>query len=206
MVMEIESIISYCLMSVLMVSAVTTMAQQKKMEAKVQAPVFITKDVNGNTVNFEDYRGQKVMITFYRNVGCPVCNLRFHELQQQASLFKAKGLVLLAIYESSAGHMRQYIEGENFYATMIPNPDLSLYSLYNIERSNGKMMKGMFYGGIGKMSKGKKLFKKKLKQDGNSNRIGADFLINEDGQIVHAYYGKYIGDHLPIDEIEKFIN
>ncbi len=78
---------------------------------------------------------------------------------------------------------------------MIPDPDLSLYNLYNIERSSGKMMKGMFHGGIRKMSKGKKLFKKKIKQDGNSNRIGADFLINEDGQIVHAYYGKYIGDH-----------
>jgi len=56
------------------------------------------------------------------------------------------------------------------------------------ERSAGKLMKGMFYGAMSKMKEGKKLYKTKIKQNGNTNRIGADFLIDENGKILTAYY------------------
>jgi peroxiredoxin len=180
--------------------------EKMKIEPPQSAPTFMIEDVNGNSVNLSDYKGKKVMLTFYRNVGCPVCNLRFHQLQEQAALFESKGLVLLAVYESTAENMKQYLAGESPYATMIPNPDQSLYKLYEVERSGGKMMKGMFHGAMGKMKKGKKLFKTQIKQDGNTNRIGADFLIDENGNVVRAYYGKFIGDHLPIESIKQFLN
>jgi thioredoxin-dependent peroxiredoxin len=170
------------------------------------APSFTVKDVNGTTVNLADFKGKKILLTFYRNVGCPVCNLRFHELQEQADLFKTKNLVVLAIYESTPENMKTYLEGETVYATMIPNPDQSLYQLYDIDKSMGKVMKGMFHGAMGKMKAGKKLFKKKIAQDGNSNRISADFLIDEKGNVRTAYYGKYVGDHLPIVDIKQFLN
>lgn len=177
-----------------------------KISPPQDAPNFVTKDVNGTIVNLADYKGKKIMLTFSRNVGCPVCNLRFHELQAQADTFKTKGLILLAVYESTAEHMKQYLEGENPYAIMIPNPEQNLYELYNIDRSMGKIMKGVFNGAMGKMLKGKKLFNQKIKQDGNANRIGADFLIDENGKVQTAYYGKYIGDHLPMSDIKKFID
>ena len=170
------------------------------------APVFTVKDVDGASVSLSDYKGKKVMLTFYRNVGCPVCNLRFHELQEQADYFKSKGLGLLAVYESTADNMKQYLQEENFYATMIPNADQSLYQLYNVDKSMGKVMKGMFHGAMTKIGKGKKLFKSKIKQDGNSNRISADFLIDEEGNVKTAYYGKFIGDHLPLVDIKQFLN
>jgi thioredoxin-dependent peroxiredoxin len=186
----------------------TQILAQDKMKIQVpqEAPVFSIKDVNGSVVNLADYKGKKVMLTFYRNVGCPVCNVRFHELQEQSDYFKSKGMVLLAIYESTADNMKQYLDGESVYATMIPNPEQNLYELYDIDRSMGKMMKGMFHGAMGKMKKGKKLFKHKIEQDGNSNRIGADFLIDEKGNVLTAYYGKYVGDHLPINDIKSFLN
>jgi hypothetical protein len=55
------------------------------------------------------------------------------------------------------------------------------------------------------MKTGKKLFKKKMKQDGNANRMGADFLIDENGKIAVAYYGKYVGDHLSISQIKGWL-
>jgi peroxiredoxin Q/BCP len=169
------------------------------------APTFTINDVNRATVNLADFKGKKVLLTFYRNVGCPICNLRFHELQEQANYFKSKGLVVLAVYESSAENMKQYLEGENPYAIMIPNPDQSLYQLYNIDKSMGKVMKGLFHGAMGKMKKGKELFKQKIETDGSSDRIGADFLIDENGRINTVYYGRYLGDHLPITEIKQFL-
>jgi len=183
-----------------------TKKNKMKIQANQQAPNFTIKDVNGATVNLSDYKGKKVLITFYRNVGCPVCNVRFHELQEQEQFFRSKNLSVLAIYESSVENMKKYLEGENPYAIMIPNPDQKLYQLYSIDRGMSKVLKGLFHGAMGKMKKGKKLFKKKIELDGNTDRIGADFLIDENGIVKTAYYGKFLGDHLPIDAIRKFIN
>jgi thioredoxin-dependent peroxiredoxin len=187
-------------------SLTTTNKNKMKIKAPQTAPTFNIKDVTGATVNLADYKGKKVLLTFYRNVGCPVCNVRFHELQEQAQLFQSKNLVVLAVYESSADNMKKYLDGENPYAIMIPNPEQNLYALYSIESGMGKMMKGMFHGAMGKMKVGKKLFKNKINQDGNKNTIGADFLIDENGLVNTAYYGKYVGDHLPINDIKKFLN
>jgi peroxiredoxin Q/BCP len=176
-----------------------------KIKKQQAAPLFTTSDVNGAPVNLADFKGKKVLLTFYRNIGCPICNLRFHELQEQAGYFKSKGLVLLAVYESAADHMKRYLEGENPYPIMIPNPDQSLYQRYDIDKSMGKVMKGLFHGALGKGKKGKKLFKQEIKADGSADRIGADFLIDESGKINTAYYGKFLGDHLPVTEIKQFL-
>ena len=180
--------------------------KQNNVKEKQAAPTFTTTDVNGKPVSLADLRGKKILLTFYRNVGCPICNLRFHEIQEQAAYFKSKDLVVLAVYESSAENMKTYLDGENPYAVLIPNPDQSLYQLYEIERSTGKVFKSLFNGAMRKAKRGKKLFKAKMKQDGHGNTIGGDFLIDEHGMVKTAYYGKFVGDHLPIEKIKDFIN
>lgn len=170
------------------------------------APIFSIKDVNGNTVRLSDYLGKKILLTFYRNVGCPICNLRFHEIQKQAEYFKSKNMVVLAVYESTTENMRTYLGGDTPYAIMLPDPEKKLYQLYNIEKSMGKMFKSVFYGAFGKAMRGVRLFKEKVKQDGDINTIGADFLIDERGIVNTIYYGKYVGDHIPVEKIKAFIH
>jgi hypothetical protein len=41
--------------------------------------------------------------------------------------------------------------------------------------------------------------------EGDKALIPADFLIGPDLVIKRAYYGKEIGDHMPLDDIEAFI-
>jgi peroxiredoxin len=177
-----------------------------KIKPSQTAPAFTIKDVNEHLIKLEDLKGKKVMINFHRNVGCPICNLRFHELEQDSAMFRAKGLVILAVYESSSENMKTYLDSNSTYTVMIPNPDLSLYKLYGVEQSTGKLLKGMVNGAMGKIKKGNKLFTKKIKQDGSLNRINADFLIDENGKIIEAYYGKYVGDNISIETIKKFID
>lgn len=177
--------------------------QNKKMKINVNdtAPDFIVTDVNNNNVTLSKFKGKRVLLTFYRNVGCPVCNLRFHELSHYDSFFKANNVVLIAVYESSSENMLTYLANEEVYPHMIPDSSQLLYALYDLERSTGKMLKSMFKGAMGKMKKGRKLFKTEIKQDGNANRIGAEFLIDENGIVSIAHYGSYIGDDLPIEQI-----
>lgn len=197
---------SLVVMGIMSLTIQSVTMRQTKVKEEQAAPVFTTEDVNGKVMNLADLKGKKVLLTFYRNVGCPICNLRFHEIQEQAAYFKSKNLVVLAVYESSAENMKTYLDGENPYAVLIPNPDQSLYRLYDIERSSGKVFKSLFHGAIGKAKKGKQLFKSEMKQDGNANTIGGDFLIDENGVVKTAYYGKFIGDHLPVEKIRFFLN
>jgi len=157
-------------------------------------------------VNLSDYKGRKVLLTFFCNAGCPVCNLRMHELLARAAAFERKGLTVIAVYESTAQNMQQYTEGQVIPFVMIPDADRQLYSQYAIERSGRKAFVSLFHGVIGKAGRGKKLFKRKIEQDGHNTTIGADFLIDENGKVALAHYGQYIGDHLPLHEIDTFLN
>jgi thioredoxin-dependent peroxiredoxin len=166
-------------------------------------PEFQFQDLEGKTHFISEFRGKKVLINFFRNVGCPVCNLRFHEIQTHSDYFQKNKIIVLAIYESSAEGIINYLEGEQYYPVFVADPEEKLYELFSLERSYGKVMKGVMHGAMAKMKKGKRLFKKDIDQDGNMNRIGADFLIDENGKVLISHYHRYLGDELEIDQVKK---
>lgn len=171
------------------------------------APDFQTTDIYGNALRLADLKGKKVLLSFYRNAGCPICNFRFHELEKEKDFFQQHNLTLVAVYESSVDKMHEYIGSEKVYPIMVADPAQKLYDLYRIGRSTRKMLSGLlFHGGISKMNKGNALYKTKMKQDGNQNRIAADFLIDENGRVVEAHYGSYLGDHISVETLRAFAN
>lgn len=177
-----------------------------KIQSGKTAPDFNATDINGAIIQLSAYRGKKVLLNFHRNVGCPVCNLRFHQLQQQYDYFSAHNLLVIDVYESTVEHMKRYLGDSVVRSVMIPDSGLKLYNLYQVERSMMKVLKGMFNGAFSKIKQGKALFKQSLKQDGNMNRIGAEFLIDEAGKVVIAHYGAFLGDHIPLDKIRSVIS
>ena len=86
---------------------------------------------------------------------------------------------------------------------IIPNPSRDLYRLYGVEGS----WKGFLTGSLqfGTFAKALKEGHLPGKVEGDMNMIPADFVIDEQGKILIAYYGKDISDHLEISEIEKVI-
>jgi thioredoxin-dependent peroxiredoxin len=170
-----------------------------------QAPIFRTTDVNGSLIDLTSLRGRQIYLSFERNTGCPVCNLRTHELLKRGQYFLDRDIVVIMVYESSPEKMREYLGREVYPFHFVADPKNELYNKYGVERSMGKVMKSMLYGIIGKVMKGKKLFKKPMKQDGHPDRIPAEFLIDPEGKIRLAHYGGYIGDHLPFDDVKRAI-
>lgn len=177
----------------------------RKLQDADTAPAFTIQDVYGNTVDLASLKGKKLVLTFFRSVGCPVCNLYFHELQTLADSFKAYNTQLIAVYESPARAISKYLEDESFYSVMIPDSTEQLYRLYGVQRSWWKAFKSNFTGVYRKRKEGLKLYKQDIENDAHLNRISADFLINEQGKILIAYYGRYIGDHIPADTLLHYI-
>lgn len=176
-----------------------------RLTVNQSAPLFSTHDVYGLEADIQKLKGRKIYLAFERNAGCPVCNLRTHELLKQADFFKAEGIVVLMIYESPVEKMIEHLGDNSYPFQFIADPENKLYNLYGVERSIFKVMKGLFNGLLDKVSKGNKLFSKPMKQDGHLDRIPAEFVINKEGKITLAHYGNFIGDHLPIEVLRKLI-
>lgn len=170
------------------------------------APDFEATDIWGNLIRLSDLKGKKILLTFYRHVGCPYTNLRFLELQESGSHFKNMGLVVIAVYESNGENLQRYSRDESFYATMIANPKYDLYSLYDIEQSALKILYSMYKGAYAKGEVGRRSFKDIFCPEGRNDTLGGDFLIDEDGRIKYAYYNQYLGDHMPVKDIFTFLN
>jgi peroxiredoxin len=169
------------------------------------APDFQAADISGKPVRISALKGKKILLTFYRHVACPFTNLRFLELQELDSYFKEMGLVVLAVYESSGENLQRYSRDESFYARMIADPEYDLYSLYNIEQSTLKIFYSMYKGAYAKGEEGRRRFKENFCPEGRKDTLGGDFLIGEDGCIKYAYYNQYLGDHLPVKDIIRFL-
>jgi len=171
-----------------------------------QAPDFSVADINGEPISLHKFKGQKIHLVFYRISGCAFCNLRFHQIDKLTESYKKNHVKLISIYESKPENMKAQMGDEKFYSIMIPNSDSSLYKLYDLEKSKlGLIIFLLFKGGLWKAFKGNKLYSKRVKIDGPTDRIGAEFLIDENGKVVKAHYGKTPGDYLSIDEVKKFV-
>jgi len=167
------------------------------------APPFTTHDVYETELDLGTLQGKKIYLAFERNAGCPVCNLRTHELLKHQDNFKAQNVIVILIYESSAEKMREYLGDTPYPFHFVADPQNRLYNLYGVQRSIIKVFRGLFHGLLTKVKAGTKLFKEPMKQDGHLDRVPAEFLIDEQGKLSLVHYGKFVGDHLPVDVILK---
>lgn len=174
-----------------------------KLEITQPAPAFNVADVYGAVINLKTLRGSTIYLSFERSAGCPVCNLRMHQLLGHSDFFIRHNIKMLMVYESSPEKMRDYLGDHAYPFHFIADPQTRLYRSYGVEASWLKAMKGLFYGLLPKVMQGKKLFKKPMKQDGHLSRIPAEFIIDEGGNITLAHYGRFVGDHLEINELKE---
>lgn len=176
-----------------------------KLKPGQPAKQFQVEDIHGNPIKLEDYAGKKLLLSFYRYASCPLCNLRVHDLIQRYPTFQAKGLHLLAIFQSPGERIRQYVGKQDAPFPIIADPARELYRRYGVEAS---------WAGFGKaLFKLPMVFNAVVKKhfmpghmEGNIAMIPADFLIGPDLKIQRAFYGKDIGDHMPMRDIEAFIS
>lgn len=177
------------------------------MKLKDGDPVreFKVHDLYGNVLNPIDKDERTVLLTFYRYASCPLCNMRIAELRREKFLLESLGVLPVAIFHSSADSIERYVGQQKPWFPIIPDPDRALYRLYDVTPSwqglltafvkrmpvilNALLNKGYLPGVI----------------DGPINMLPADFLLSQQGIVVRAYYGRDIGDHLSLDEIQRLV-
>jgi hypothetical protein len=73
-------------------------AATRALKAGDIAPPFVLKDPNGKPVSAAQLLAQgPLVISFYRGVGCPYCNMELQALQEALPSFRELGASLVAI-------------------------------------------------------------------------------------------------------------
>ena len=178
---------------------------EKRLCSGDYAPVFRVSDWQGGDVDTRHFRGRWLLLSFYRYASCPLCNLRVHELSERHPRWQARGLDMLAVFQSPVDKLRQYVGRQHLPFPLIADPEQTLYRLYGVGHSwtgflaawakrlpeigRAVLQEGYLPGSV----------------EGGIHRIPADFLVGPDGRIAEAHYGRDIGDHLPISRIEHHL-
>lgn len=118
--------------------------QQQKDEVKqeaLMAPGFTLKDLAGNKVSLQDFKGKIVLLNFW-TTWCPSCIIEMPEINSTYSKYKDKGFVVLAVnitaQEKSSKVVEEFIEekGYGFPVLMDEEGEVSLtYGISSIPTS-----------------------------------------------------------------------
>ena len=83
---------------------------ERALRAGDKAPVFTLNDPNGTPVSSEELLAKgPLVISFYRGVWCPYCNMELQALQEALPSFEALGASLVAISPQNAVNSRKSV-------------------------------------------------------------------------------------------------
>jgi len=106
---------------------------------------FSVEDISGRLISLRDFRGKKLMLSFYRYTECIYCNLRIHHLVKRYDEFNAKGLEKIAFFQSSENQIEKYTGKLNPPFHIISDTQRKIYRIYGVEEySISGYIKGLF--------------------------------------------------------------
>jgi peroxiredoxin len=173
---------------------------------KQKAWDFEIKDIDGKDVSLKKYKGQKILLGFFRYAACPFCNLRVNELMHYHDQLKEKGMQIITFFHSTREKILEISGDRRAPFPIIADPERIVYTKYGVV-NNSKLgvVKGMTLRMptlVNAMSKG---FMPSM-PDEDMWLMPADFLIDADQNIDMAHYGTDIGDHIPLKKIRNWLD
>lgn len=172
-----------------------------RLQAGDLAPNFTLPSIDGTTHDLSSYRGQRLLLAFFRFASCPFCNLRVRELVQQVQ--PDAEFAVLALFRSPLDALQKHAQKHAAPFPILSDEQGGTYAAYGIERSVAGFMRGMFLRAptlVHGMAQG--FFP--TNPHGSLTTMPADFLIDERGTIQTAYYGDDEGDHLDVSAVNAF--
>jgi len=178
-----------------------------QIQSGVPAPMFRVEDIFGEPISLEGYAGKRLLLAFFRNAACAICNLRVHQLILRYPGYQQAGLEVLAVFESPRENILQYVGKQDAPFPIVADPQAQLYDLYGVETSESKVAKTMAMPEAQETihAAAAQGFVLTPEPGSNFNRMPAEFLIGPDLIVRHAHYATYVMDHLPFEAIEEFL-
>ena len=174
-----------------------------KIKAGESIPSLSGQSYNRGAIHLDDYRGTKLILSFYRYAACPFCNLRMQQfIKKYQSDYSNRGIKAVAVFQSPEESIAKYLSKHEAPFDIIADPKQQWYKSMGLTTS----WKG-FMLGAANVSQAMEARRKGLiniDPEGPANRLPADFLIGTDGTVEVVYYAKNISDHIPFEAIDRW--
>ncbi|AGG90234.1 MULTISPECIES: redoxin domain-containing protein [Rhodanobacter] len=172
-----------------------------RLFAPEPAPALDLVDIHGQPI-MTSSRGRLTLLSFFRDAACPFCNFRIYELTNRYAELAARGLDIVAVFSAAQADVLRFAGHRPRPFQIAADPTSSAHELYGIERSLWRKLKAVVTR-VPTLWKGMRLVG--LAGLNTGNLMPADFLIDERGCIVQAYYGHDAGDRIPLERVEQFL-
>jgi peroxiredoxin len=153
------------------------------------------RTVSGKELNVPD-SGSLTHLQFRRFVGCPICNTHIGQMIKRAEEIKSAGIQEVIFFHSREEEMRPLQQGVPF--DLVADAEKVYYKEFGVETSlayflNHKTLvaavRGILRGNL------------TLRMTGGPLGLPAEFLIEPDGQVRAAKYGRHAYDQWSVDEL-----
>jgi peroxiredoxin len=158
---------------------------KKDIKEGDKAPLFNIDSFNLGLIDLTEFKGQKVVLIFSRYFGCNLCQLDLKTLLKHAEDIQEKGAKILYITQSGEKVAKEFIEKENIDFPVIQSSKEELYKEYGL----GLMTIGAVTKIRAKMKEATKLGIEHGEYEGWEKQSPAQFVINEEGNVIHAKKG-----------------
>lgn len=171
-----------------------------RLQAGHAAPILQVTTLQGQTATLPE-RGHKLWLAFFRYAACPLCNIRIAEIRRDYQRLTSTGLRIVAVVQSGAASIQKYMQGGEWPLVFIPDPTERLYQAYHVEKSLAGFLSLKNIPALLEATR-KKLGG--LHPEGTTTRLPADFLIDEQGIVQHAFYANRIAEHIDFQSVYTF--
>jgi hypothetical protein len=157
--------------------------------------------VTGEKIQVPDPQ-RLVHLQFRRFAGCPICNLHLASIARRHDEISTAGIREVVFFHSPANELREHTVGLPF--ATIADPTKRFYSEFGVESGAPAVLDPRVWGAI---IRGKTLIAlgryraPSVKQEGGHLGLPADFLVDSQGAVIAAKYGKHADDQWSVDEL-----
>jgi len=144
-------------------------------------------------------------LQFRRFAGCPICNVHLHKLAVRHAELVAAGILEIAIFHSSPEAMRPHQGALPFAA--VADPARELYREFGVEQSPKAVLHPSAFttplrpAAWAAVARGLRAGGRPSPKGDGALGLPADFLINPEGQLVAAHYGRHANDQWSVDDL-----
>jgi peroxiredoxin len=143
-----------------------------------------------------------IHLQFRRFAGCPICNLHLQSFFKRSSEIEKAGIHEVIVFHASKGEMLKNVVDVPF--DLIADPKRNLYRSFGVESS----WKALFsLSALRQAMRGIRLFGATLAPSMEAELgLPAEFLINQNGQLVALNYGTHANDQWSVDDLLAISN
>ncbi len=127
------------------------------------APEFFARDMNGDMIQLQDFRGQKVCLYFYPKDDTPGCTKQACSLRDSHQAFEAKGIKVFGVSLDDEQSHQKFAQKYELPFTLLVDKDHEISDKYGVYGE--KEMYGKKFMGVSRVT----------------------FLIDESGKIVKIF-------------------